>query len=122
MKFHKSYLLFAAILFAALQSGFAQNDTEKANEVLAKKRAYKKENPIGKGYKIQLYNGNETQAYRIKNEYQVEFKEKAELVYESPEWKVRVGNYLTRLEADRALIEIKKEFSGAIVLLTDIEL
>jgi hypothetical protein len=29
---------------------------------------------------------------------------------------VRVGNYKTRLEADRALKEIKEEFSNAIVL------
>ncbi|GAB1307888.1 hypothetical protein KH5_05710 [Urechidicola sp. KH5] len=122
MKNRKSYLIFAAILLTAFSSSLAQSDSQKAAEVLAKKRAYKKKNPTGKGYKIQLYNGNETQAYRFKNEYELVFKKKAELLYESPEWKVRVGNYRTRLEADRALLEIKKEFRGAIVLITDIEL
>lgn len=102
-------------------TGLAQ-EQEKIDAVLAQKRAYKKENPTGKGYKIQLYNGDETTAYRIQKEFEVEFEMAAELKYETPEWKVRVGNFLTRLEADRALLDIKKKFAGAIVLQTEIEL
>jgi hypothetical protein len=44
------------------------------------------------------------------------------LSYESPEWKVRVGNYKTRLEADRALLKFKEKFTGAIVFETSIKL
>lgn len=96
-------------------------ESKAIERVLTKKIEYNKSNPIGKGFKIQLYNGNETQAYRIKNNYQIEFNETAELLYESPEWKVRVGNFMTRLEADRSLLEIKKKFIGAIVLETEIK-
>ncbi|MDT0552961.1 SPOR domain-containing protein [Urechidicola vernalis] len=114
---------FLSFLFFLLigTSGMAQENTE-INDVLRKKAAYNKEHPEANGFKIQLYNGNETQAYRVRSEYQIEFNKKAELIYEAPEWKVRVGNYLTRLEADRALLEIKKEFSGAIVLETEIKM
>ncbi len=36
--------------------------------------------------------------------------------YKLPEWKVQVGYFHTRLEADIALNKIKKKFEGAIVL------
>ncbi len=97
-------------------------ESKEIETVLKQKIEYNKNNPEGKGFKIQLYNGDESTAYKIKNNYQIEFNEKAALSYESPEWKVRVGNFLTRLEADRALLEIKKKFSGAIVLATQIRL
>lgn len=109
------------ISFSFSTSAFSQ-DSQKINEVLEQRRAYNKENPTGMGFKIQLYNGNETKAYKIKNDFQIAFKSKATLLYESPEWKVRVGNYKTRLEADRALLEISKKFSSAVVLETEIEL
>ena len=97
-------------------------DDKKINEVLTKKIEYNKNNRLGNGYKIQLYNGDESTAYRIKGNFEVTFRKVASLSYESPEWKVRVGNYKTRLEADRALLAIKEKFGGAIVLETKIHL
>ncbi|MDC9721201.1 MAG: SPOR domain-containing protein [Urechidicola sp.] len=118
----KRILFTALISCLAFSTTLLGQETQKINEVLEQKRVYNKENPTGIGYRIQLYNGNEIRAYKIKNEFQVEFKLKATLLYESPEWKVRVGNYKTRLEADRALLEISKKFSSAVVLETEIEL
>lgn len=118
----KRILFTTLILCLVFSTAILGQESQKINEVLEQKRAYNKENPKGIGYRIQLYNGNETRAYKIKNEFQVEFKLKATLLYESPEWKVRVGNYKTRLEADRALLEISKKFSSAVVLETEIEL
>ena len=97
-------------------------EEQKINDVLKQRIEYNKTNRKGKGFKIQLYNGNETKAYQIKGNFQVAFGIVAVLSYESPEWKVRVGNYKTRLEADRALLKFKEKFTGAIVLETDIRL
>ena len=97
-------------------------EEQKINDVLKQRIEYNKENRDTKGYKIQLYNGNETKAYQIKGNFQVAYGIIAVLSYESPEWKVRVGNYKTRLEADRALLKIKEKFTGAIVFETSIKL
>ena len=57
------------------------------------------------------------------NEFKALFpKIPTKIVFSSPEWKVQVGNYITRLEADRSLVDIKKEFPSAIILATEIEL
>ena len=118
----KKTIIASFILGTAISFNSQAQESKDIDAVLKQKIEYNKNNPEGKGFKIQLYNGEETKAYQIKNKYQIEFKDKADLSYESPEWKVRVGNFLTRLEADRALLEIKKKFRGAIVLETEIRL
>jgi hypothetical protein len=39
---------------------------------------------------------------------------KIKIQFFSPEWKVLIGNYKTRLEVDRALMEVKEAFPNAI--------
>jgi len=121
MNINKTLLasLFLGFIFTSTLCG---QESRKITTVLAKKVEYNKNNPIGKGYKIQLFYGGETMAYRIKNEYQIEFNEVAEIKYENPDFAIRVGNFLTQIEADRALLIIKEKFTGAVVLKTEIKL
>jgi hypothetical protein len=95
-------------------------ENKETTAILSKKTEYNRTHPFGDGFKIQLYNGSESRAYQIKRDYKSAFNEVAELSYESPEWKVRVGHFTTRLEADRALLAIKEKFKSAIVLETTI--
>ena len=44
-------------------------EEQKIDDVLSQKIEYNKSNRKGKGYKIQLYNGSESQAYRIKGNF-----------------------------------------------------
>jgi hypothetical protein len=111
-----------SILCFAYSFNISAQEEQKINDVLKQRIEYNKANRKAKGYKIQLYNGNETKAYQIKGNFEVAYGIVAVLSYESPEWKVRVGNYKTRLEADRALLKFKEKFSGAIVLETLIRL
>lgn len=95
------------------QSKYTGN--KEINSLLKKKRLYNKN--IGIGYRIQLFNGSETRAKSIKNNFQSDFRGVyTKLVYESPDWKVQVGNYRTRLDADRALNNIKEKYSGGIII------
>jgi hypothetical protein len=109
------------VLISVFNLNIHAQQNKETNAVLSKKTEYNSTHPLGNGFKIQLYNGNETSAYEFKKEYQLAFNEVAELSYESPEWKVRVGNYNSRLEADRALLTIKEKFTSAIVLETTIQ-
>ena len=36
--------------------------------------------------------------------------------YRQPEWKIQVGFYKTKLEADRALLSFKRKYKSAIVI------
>jgi hypothetical protein len=95
----------------------AQQDREKIDSLILQKRLFNKENKTSKVFRIQLYNGNENEAYEIEKEFRKEFPEyKSTITYRQPEWKTQVGNFKSRLEADRVLLLIRKKFSGAIVL------
>ncbi len=66
--------------------------------------------------RIQIYNGDRTKAELIIKEYIDNFNDTtADIIYETPNYKIWVGNYYTQLEADRNLIKIRKKFSSAFI-------
>ncbi|WP_299005741.1 SPOR domain-containing protein [uncultured Tenacibaculum sp.] len=118
MKKHSLIITFILLFSAGVFSVNAQSkytDNKNINSLIEKKRAYNKHN--GTGYRIQLYYGLERRARSIRNRFKVEYPDiYTKLTYEEPNWKIQVGNYKTRLHADRALNEIREKFSGAIVV------
>ena len=119
MKFltKKKHIGLILALLIASSVAFAQNEADKIENLISQKRNYNQQNKNTIVYKIQLYNGSESQAYKIKSNFQSAFPEyKTSIIYKQPEWKTQVGNFETKLEADRVLLLIKEEFSGAIVL------
>lgn len=116
---NKLFLTIITMVFCtSVTSISAQNGTKSSTqikELIAKKRAYNKKN--GFGYRIQLYNGNENNARKYQALFSVEFPGNySKLVYNAPEWKVHVGNYKTKLEADKDIILFKDKFSGIIAV------
>lgn len=111
---HISLLL---VLLITTGTAFAQSETVKIDNLIEQKRSYNKQNKNTVVYKIQLYNGSESQAYKIRSNFRSAFPEyKTSIIYKQPEWKTQVGDFETKLEADRVLLLIKEDFSGAIVL------
>lgn len=91
------------------------NSSEEVQRLLEKKRSYNLSK--GFGYRIQIYYGTEEIAKDKAAEFALLFPEvPTKLVYNNPEWKVQVGNYKTKLEADRANLLFGKEFSATIVI------
>ena len=117
-------LFTGAQIFAQQTKGTVRIESSaKIDEMLAQKKQYNKNLKTYKGFRIQLFYGSEKGSYDIKDEFKVLFPEvPTKIVFSSPEWKVQVGNYITRLEADRSLVDIKKEFPSAIILATEIDL
>lgn len=96
---------------------FGQNDAQKINNIIEKKREFNKKNKNSIVYKIQLYNGNETTAVEIKENFESDYAQfKVQLTYDQPEWKTQVVGFKTRLDADRALLVIREKYPTAIVL------
>ena len=118
MKKRFPFLLFFALFFFSIHISFGQEkktENQLIEEFIDKKKDFNKD--FGYGFRIQLYNGFEVEAKTTRAKFRIEFPEiKTYLVYRQPEWKIQVGTYKTKLEADRALLEIKREFSGAIVV------
>lgn len=68
-------------------------------------------------YAIQLYNGNYEKAKKIQIEFKNKFPEwESNLSFETPNYKVRVGNFKELIEASRKLDFIRKLYPSAFLL------
>jgi hypothetical protein len=117
------------ILLLLLISPFITEAQVNTNDSLARKlverhklvNAAKKSMP---GYRIQIYFGND----RIKaQEMRTEFiklipDEAAYLIYQQPNFKVRVGDFRTRLEAAGFLKQINSSFPNAFIVPDEVKL
>lgn len=70
------------------------------------------------GYTIQIYSGqNREEAMNTKKKMATDAAElNAELEYNQPKFRVRVGNYFSRLDAQKDLIRLKRPFPNAILV------
>lgn len=79
-----------------------------------------KENKLSNGYTVQLHNGNLERAQKRKEEYEKsDYSWPISIHYETPNYKLWVGNFDTRLDADRALLILKDKFPSAFILKPD---
>ncbi len=67
-------------------------------------------------YKIQVYQGNRSGAEAAKSKFVSAYNEwPISMEYETPNYKIWVGNFRSRLEADKALIKIKTNYTNAFI-------
>ncbi len=93
------------------------NEDDKIPEILALKKSLEADNKLAVGYTIQLYYGELSQANKILKKYRTNFNSwPASIEYETPNYKVWVGSFSSRLEADRARLEITEKFPAAFIL------
>jgi hypothetical protein len=77
-----------------------------------------------KGYRVQIHFGNEkNKAKEIKSKFLTKHNSmRAYDSFESPYFKVRVGDFRTKLEAYKFMKEIAGEFPGAFIVTDNIDL
>ena len=125
MTFQNYFKLLILCLLTSVfaESLTAQNGTvtihqdQRITELLSLKKSLEKDNKLTDGYVIQLYYGNLSKANSVLSNYKNKYaKWPASIEYETPNYKVWVGNFTSRIEADRALLEVQKNFPNAFIL------
>ena len=68
-------------------------------------------------YKVQIYYGDNENARKALSEFKKEFKDlDGTIIFESPTYKVWTGNFKSRIEAERNLVEIRKKYPYALLI------
>ena len=115
----RKIIIFFMIISISSTTLFGQNGSIKINQSnkLDSIIKLKKElNSKIQNLRIQIYSGDRENAEQIIQEFNEIFNDtKADVIYETPNYKVWVGNYYTQLEADKRLIEIRKKFRSAFI-------
>lgn len=105
--------IFSLVSFAQSGTVTISQDPEISN-LLKLKKEINAADEDGDRYKISIYSGSRTRAESTKNTYDnLYYSWASKLVYETPNYKVYVGNFRTALDRDRALKRIKRKFPNA---------
>jgi len=111
------FALFSSEITVAQSGDLTVNQDAKIGQLLNLKKEMEKDNKLGDGFTIQLYYGNLNKANSVLKDYRYKYSSwPASIEYETPNYKVWVGNYASRIEADRALLEVQRNFPAAFVL------
>ena len=115
----RKIIIFFTIISLSSSTLFGQNGNIKINQSnkLDSIIKLKKElNSKIQNLRIQIYSGDRDNAEQIIKEFIKIFNDTtADVIYETPNYKVWVGNYYTQLEADKRLLEIRKKFRSAFI-------
>lgn len=76
------------------------------------------------GYRIQIFSGsNRKEAYNVQAKFQNKFPDtRTYLSYSDPNFKVKVGDFRSRLEAEKMVEELKPAFGGLFIISEKINL
>ncbi|WP_298532692.1 SPOR domain-containing protein [uncultured Algibacter sp.] len=115
--------IFTVICFSLVSTSIAAqegqvtiNQDKSISTLLELKKEMNKNENDSDRYKIQIYSGGRTQAKDAQNDFSKLFTDwKPTMQFEAPNFKIWAGNFRTRIEADRALKRIKKEFPSAFI-------
>ena len=116
-------ILFILFLFAAFASP-AQNDNvtyhqdPRIAELTDLYKLYNKKNDFTDGYRLQISFSNDRQeVYNNKGKFYRDFPgDRCYVEYEQPYYKLRVGDFSSRLEAYEKLTDVIKKYPGAFVV------
>ena len=99
----------------AQEGALTINQDDNIRRLLAIKKDMNSSEDAIDRYKIQVYSGNRSDAENAQTKVYSSFSWKTTLVYNTPNYKIWVGSFRTRLEADRALKKIKTKFPNAFI-------
>ncbi len=121
MNLLKSTLLFFTLLFSfevfAQQGNIVVNQDTRLKQLMDKGVHLFNDNLPNNAYTVQIFNGEVGGAQAALRTYRRNFSDwPASLEYEAPNYKVWAGSFLSRFEADRALLQIKNQFPHAFIL------
>lgn len=112
------------IFLISFMAGHAQNSKiiieadKRINELINKQTKINKSKDGVSGYRIQLKNtSSQKDANALRSRFNSAFPNlKSYLNYDAPYYKIRVGDYLTKMESQNDLNEIRKAYSGAYIV------
>ena len=119
----KKYIL--SLLFVGLSTCYvnvqAQNVTvnqdPKFEQLLNEKRKINTSLTVNDSYKIQVFTGSSENAKKSLNEFRQEFSDiDATIVFNTPNYKVWVGSFRTRIEAEKTLVNIKDRYKNVLLI------
>ena len=118
-------LIFTAAIttFFLSANGYAQTASvtviqdSKFETLLNEKRRINSSITVNDRYKIQIFTGDSENSRRVLGEFRRQYNNfDCTIIFNTPAYKVWIGNFKTRIEAERNLLEIRKVYKNALLI------
>ena len=108
---------FLSISASAQTGSVTVSQDPKFEQILNEKRRINSSITVNDKYKVQVYNGDSETSKKILGDFRKEFRHlDATIVFSTPAYKVWVGNFKSRIEAERNLVDLRKKYPNAIIV------
>lgn len=112
-----SFIAFLTISAHSQEKNIKVIQDPKFEQLLSEKRKINSSLTVNERYKIQIYNGDSETAKKTLSEFKREFRNlDGTIVFNTPTYKVWIGNFKTKIEAERNLNDVRKKYSNALVI------
>lgn len=86
-------------------------------KLIKEKHQLESNNELKSSYKLQIFSGSIDDAKDTKAKFEtLEFDIDSKIIYQTPNYKVWIGNYRNRIQADRAYDKIKSEYPNTLII------
>ncbi|WP_329807055.1 SPOR domain-containing protein [Flavobacterium facile] len=125
MKTLKNFTLFSFSLVCLLSSQNIFSQTKKSNieqdekieKLLLEKRKNNSAITINDKFKIQIFFGNIEESKKTLIAFKKDFSQTdGTIIFSNPSYKVWVGSFKSKIEAEKALLTIKKKYTTAVLI------
>jgi hypothetical protein len=115
------FLIITTFAFAhninAQDQNLTLNQDPKFEQLLNEKRKINTSISTNDTYRIQIYSGKSDEAKKTLSDFKREYSTvDGTIIFSTPNYKVIVGNFKTRIEAERNLTEIRKKYKSVFLL------
>ena len=101
----------------AQEQNTSLNQDPKFEQLLNEKRKINTSLTVNDSYKIQIFNGGSENAKKTLNDFRLEFKNiDTTIVFNTPNYKVWVGNFKSRIEAEKNMAELKDRYKNMLLI------
>lgn len=105
------------LIFSQLQAQSTIEQDEMFTTLLNEKRKQNQELNFKNGFKIQVYSGDFNAAEKTISDLKFKFENlDSSLEFNAPSYKVRIGNFTNKIDAERNLRLIQKEYPIAFIV------
>lgn len=111
------FMLFLSANLSAQEVSITVSQDSKFEQILTEKRKLNATITTNDRYKIQIFSGDSESAKKNLADFRKDNKMiEGTIVFNTPNYKVWVGNFKTRIEAERNLIEVLKKYPKALLI------
>ena len=108
---------FSPFCLLAQEHNITVSQSPKFDQLLIEKRKINTAITLNDYYKIQIFNGGSDIAKKTLAEFKDEFPTiDGTIIFNTPNYKVWVGSFKTRMEAEKNLIEIRQKYKNVFLI------